>query len=93
MTQDDVERVARAIYAAMPAPRVKRLKWREEKGEWLADVYILQSIPCHEDEWIVIAEDVDTGRFIDTPLTCTLLDAQNIAQADYESRILAALED
>lgn len=65
------------------------MDWRYEKGEWLADVYILQSIPGTGDEWIIIADDVPQGRFVETPETCSLEDAKVIAKRDYQSRLLA----
>ena len=65
------------------------MDWRYEKGEWLAGDYILQSIPGADDNWIVIADDVPLGRFVDTPDTCSLEDAKAVAENDYRSRLVA----
>lgn len=65
--------------------------WHYSKGEWLADVYILQSFPGAPDKWMVIADDVPQGRFIDTPDKCSLDTAKAIARHDYQGRLLAQL--
>jgi hypothetical protein len=67
------------------------MNWHYKSGEWLADVYILQSIPGADDEWIIIAEDVPQGRFVDTPDTCSLKDAKTIAEHDYRARVIACV--
>lgn len=69
---------------------VKPLEWVYVKGEWLADVYRLQYI-C-DDVWIVIAEDVDLGRFVRPETTFTLEEAKAAAQVDYTRRITEALD-
>lgn len=89
---NDVERALTAAAPHLAAVQVKKLEWVDVPGEWRCKAksdyctYDIEFCPERENPWELSAQNVMGGYFD------TLEAAKAAAQADYEARILSALE-